>query len=233
MILGNRCTRSCRFCGVHKQHPEPVEPDEPRRVASAAAELGLRHVVITSVTRDDLKDGGASVFAQTICAVRETNPQAGIEVLVPDFLGNRDSVSAVLNAAPDVFNHNLETIQRMVPAVRPEADYHRSLEVLRQAADSRLVIVKSGIMIGLGEEEEELTALFQDLVSSGTQVLTIGQYLSPSRRHYPVKKMYHPDEFKRLEELARAAGLTEVVAGTYVRSSYRARQTCARLQVGK
>ncbi len=229
MILGNRCTRGCLFCGIRKHHPVPLDPDEPNRVAAAASELGLRYIVITSVTRDDLDDGGAGHFNQTIQTVRKSNPEAGIEVLVPDFQGDSSVVDTVLNAAPRVFNHNLETIRRLYPAVRPAADYVRSLNVLRQASRDSDVLIKSGIMVGLGEKEDELKKLFQDVVNAGVQILTIGQYLSPTGDHYPVQRIYAEEDFARLENLARKAGLAEVVSGTYVRSSYRAGEICARL----
>lgn len=229
MILGATCTRSCRFCGVASGTPFATQTDEPRRVAGACKQLGLRHVVITSVTRDDLPDGGAAQFARTIAVVRRESPQATIEVLTPDFQGRLADVDAVLAASPDVFNHNLETVARLSPLIRPQASYTRSLDVLRHArkrADEgsigRPVVIKSGLMAGLGETNDEFMASMRDLRWAGCDMLTIGQYLAPSARHAPVARYITPAEFDALAAAARELGFSAVAAGPLVRSSYHA-----------
>ncbi len=223
MILGDVCTRNCSFCAVSKGSPAPLEGDEPERVARAAAELGLRHLVVTSVTRDDLPDGGAGHFAATIHAARSLRPEATIEVLTPDFGGDRAAARVVLEAGPDVFNHNLETVEGLYAKVRPEANYTRSLELLRFAADEFPgVHVKSGLMVGLGETEEELSDTFKDLQEAGCHILTLGQYLRPSRANIETERFYSPAEFEELEVAAREAGIPQVFAGPLVRSSYHA-----------
>lgn len=222
MILGNRCTRHCRFCAVSQGVPAPLDPDEPRRVAHLAAQAGIRHVVVTSVTRDDLPDGGADVFAETIGRLKAL-PGVTVEVLTPDFQGNPQAISHVLAAEPDVFNHNLETVERLQRVIRPQADYGRSLSVLRMAsrASARLR-VKSGLMVGLGETDEELFQSLGDLRSAGCEALTLGQYLAPSRRHVPVDRFVPPGHFDLYRERALAMGFTAVTAGPLVRSSYHA-----------
>ena len=232
LILGGTCTRNCRFCDVSSGAPAPPDPDEPARVAEAAARLGLAHVVITSVTRDDLPDGGAGYFAAAILAVRARLPHATLEVLVPDFQGDRAALAAVLTAGPDVLNHNVETVPRLYPAVRPQADYQRSVELLRRAAawsagasgaerpDGRPRLVKTGIMLGLGESEAELLAVFADLRAAGCDLLTLGQYLAPSGAHYPVAEWIAPGRFDALKERALALGFRAVAAAPLVRSSY-------------
>jgi len=223
MILGEFCTRHCRFCAVSQGGPSPVDHEEPVRVARAAADFGLSHVVVTSVTRDDLDDGGAGSFARTISELRRTLPNASIEVLTPDFRGVARSVATVLMAGPDVFNHNLETVRRLQPDVRPEADYDRSLSVLAMAARWRPeLIVKSGIMVGLGETDDEIVAAMSDLYSAGCASLTIGQYLAPSKEHAPVARYVPPESFEGLRNMAMAMGFRSVAAGPLVRSSYRA-----------
>lgn len=219
MILGNTCTRNCRFCNVNTGRPEPVDPGEPARVAEAAKRLNLRHVVITSVTRDDLPDGGAGAFAATICAVKETLPESSVEVLTPDFVEHLD---IVLDAKPDVFNHNLETVKRLQATVRPQASYEKSLATLRKAAVRGGVQVKSGLMLGLGETDEEIFQCLEDLYASGVRLLTLGQYLSPTRKHHPVERFISPEHFDRLAARARETGFAGVAAGPLVRSSYRA-----------
>lgn len=221
LILGGNCTRRCRFCAVPKGVPAKPDPQEPVKVARAVAELDLRHAVVTSVTRDDLPDGGAGYFVECIEHIRKINPQTSIEVLVPDFAGNIDAVVSVLTAKPEVFNHNVETIPRLYSQVRPGADYQRSIKVLHKSAQTG-VMTKSGIMVGLGESEDEIAAVFRDLANAGVQALTIGQYLSPSANHLPVVEYIHPDQFNRYEQLARAAGFRYVAAGPLVRSSYHA-----------
>ena len=223
LILGDVCTRSCRFCTVAGGPPDPPDPDEPSRVADAVRELGLSYAVVTSVTRDDLDDGGASLFAETIGAVHNTSPGTGVEVLIPDFRGDRDALRTVLDARPDVLNHNVETVPRLYPAVRPEADYRRSLGVLGVAAACvPAVPVKSGIMLGLGETDDELRRVLDDLLAAGCRLLTLGQYISPSRLHYPVERYVPPEEFERWRETALDTGFKAVASGPFVRSSYHA-----------
>lgn len=225
MILGGVCTRDCAFCAVRHGRPAPPDFTEPRRVAEAARAMGLRHVVITSVTRDDLPDGGAGLFAAVIREVRWACPAARVEVLTPDFGGSLDALTVVLAAAPDVFNHNLETVRRLQPVVRPQASYERSLEVLSRAAAHRPgPAVKSGLMLGLGETDAEIRAALGDLRAAGCELLTVGQYLAPSRRHHPVSRYLEPEEFARWSEEGKALGFTAVAAGPLVRSSYRAEQ---------
>lgn len=221
MILGDRCTRRCGFCAVNTQKPLPVELDEPERMADAAAHLGLRHVVITSVARDDLPDEGATHFANCIAAVRNKLPQATIEVLVPDFHGKRELIRIVTDARPEVFNHNLETVSRLQKRARPAARYERTLDVLRIAKELEPQIrTKSGLMVGLGETREELLDAMRDLRSAGCDMLTIGQYLKPGDHHLDVVRYYTPEEFDELGEQARALGFGAVASGPFVRSSY-------------
>jgi len=228
MILGETCTRDCRFCAVAHGRPSPVDPGEPRRVAEAAVMLGLAYVVITSVTRDDLADGGAGHFAATIAAVRELLPGAGVEVLVPDFGGNRAAVEVVMTAGPDVLNHNVETVPRLYPEVRTEADYGRSLAVLGWAREmAPESVTKSGFMVGLGEEEGEVVALLGDLRAAGVELVTIGQYLQPTRAHLPVVKYVRPEIFDSYAERAREMGFASVLSGPLVRSSYHAGEMAA------
>lgn len=223
MILGDRCSRNCRFCAVGHGPQGPPDPEEPQRVAEAVRTLGLSYCVITSVTRDDLADGGAGHFAATIRTLRAENPQLLIEVLIPDFQGDAEALATVLAAGPDVLNHNLETVARLYPIVRPEAEYGRSLELLRQSkAIAPGVATKSGIMVGLGETTEELLQLFADLRQADCDILTIGQYLQPSRGHLEVMRFLPPEEFVTLGEQALALGFGAVAAAPFVRSSYRA-----------
>ncbi len=221
MILGNICTRGCGFCSVPKGVPEGLDTDEPNRVADAVSMLKLNYVVITSVTRDDLPDGGASMFAETVTAVRSKMHDCRVEVLIPDFQGSEASLKSVLDAKPDVLNHNLETVPSQYPRVRPQADYRRSLEVLSRAA-THSAVAKTGLMLGLGEGIDEVLAVMGDLRQIGCSILTLGQYLQPGRRHLPVEKYYHPDEFAELRGRALAMGFRHVVAGPLVRSSYHA-----------
>jgi lipoic acid synthetase len=227
LILGSTCTRSCRFCAIASAPPGPPRPEEPEAVAEACAALALRHVVVTSVTRDDLPDGGAAHFALTIRAIRVRLPGAVIEVLTPDFQGDLAAVDAVLEAGPDIFNHNVETVPRLYPTVRPQADYRRSLAVLahakrRLAAGSHNLYTKSGLMVGLGEKSEEVSAVLRDLRGAGCDILTIGQYLAPSPEHHPVVRFVEPAEFEAWEAEARRLGFAAVAAGPFVRSSYQA-----------
>jgi lipoyl synthase len=226
LILGDRCTRSCRFCAVTKGGAEPLRADEPQAVAEACTRLALRHVVITSVTRDDLADGGADHFARTVLAVRERLPQAVIEVLTPDFGGATSSIDTVLAAGPDIFNHNIETAPRLYAEVRPEADYRRSLEVLaysgRAAGHGPKRFTKSGLMVGLGERDDEVPQVLCDLRTAGCDIVTIGQYLAPSAAHHPVARFVAPEQFAAWEAEARSLGFAAVSAGPFVRSSYQA-----------
>jgi len=223
MIMGNSCTRNCQFCRVSHGPAQPLSEDEPQRLAQAVQELKLQHVVITSVTRDDLPDGGAEHFARTIAAVRTINPQVTIEVLTPDFIANAQSLEMIYQAGPDVFNHNIETCRRLTGEIRSGADYDRSLKVLRYMAEKeKHPIVKSGFMLGLGEQQEEITEMLQDLRGAGVEMVTIGQYLQPSRGNRSVEKYYHPEEFDRIKTAARQLGFRHVAAGPFVRSSYHA-----------
>ena len=229
LILGDRCTRRCAFCAVSKDIPQPPDPGEPERVAKIAGELKLRHVVITSVTRDDLSDGGSSIFAETILQVRRTLPESSIEVLIPDFAGSQKDLLTVLDAAPDVLNHNIETTKELYQVVRPQADYGRSLELLSRTSSYKKslpagmhMVVKSGLMVGFGETRDQLSACFKDLVQAGVECLTIGQYLRPGRVNISVVKYYTPEEFGELQIEARSAGIPQVLSAPLVRSSYRA-----------
>jgi lipoic acid synthetase len=223
LILGNVCTRGCRFCNVPKGRPEGLDQEEPGRVADAVAALNLNYAVITSVTRDDLPDGGAAIFAETIRSIRVRRPGCRVETLVPDFNGSRASLRTVLDAMPDVLNHNLETVPSQYPRVRPQADYKRSLELLKRAYEQGAV-TKTGLMLGLGETMEELGSVISDAAESGCSLLTLGQYLQPGKAHLPVEKYYHPDEFEALRQEALSRGFRQVVAGPLVRSSYHAEQ---------
>jgi lipoic acid synthetase len=224
MILGGQCTRNCTFCNVSKGAPEPVDAGEPRRVAEAVRELGLKHVVVTSVTRDDLPDGGAAHFAQTILEIKAIAPDTTIEVLIPDFKGSLPALRQVLGAGPDVLNHNVETVPRLYPEVRPMADYARSLELLRRAkqlgpAGTR---TKSGMMLGLGEAKEEVLQSMRDLREVGCDFLTLGQYLAPSKLHHPVVEYVHPDVFEEYRVLGEEMGFGFIASAPLVRSSYMA-----------
>ena len=231
MILGDTCTRNCGFCAVNSGQPTPVDPTEPARVAQAAASLGLKYVVVTSVTRDDLPDGGAGQFASTITAVHGAIPEGRVEVLTPDFGGDADAIRAVLDARPEVFNHNVETVRRLQATVRPQANYERSLGVLRAARQiAPDIATKSGIMVGLGETEPEVHETLADLRAAGCEIVTIGQYLQPSRRHLPVVDYMPPEQFKALEKYAYGLGFRHVASGPFVRSSYQAERSAGALR---
>jgi lipoic acid synthetase len=232
MILGDRCTRDCRFCAVEHGPPEPADADEPARVAAAARDLGLDFVVVTSVTRDDLPDGGASVFAGTVRALRESVPEAGVELLVPDFGGDESALDAVLASGPDVLGHNVETVERLYDGVREGADYGRSLGVLRRASEAGSARVKTALMLGLGETRSEVEAALRDVRAAGADLVWMGQYLRPSAAHAPVSRFVHPDEFAELREYALSLGFGWVSAGPFVRSSYHAEAALAAARGG-
>lgn len=234
MILGNVCTRTCAFCGVTKGRPNPVDPHEPWRVAWGAKELGLRYAVITSVARDDLPDGGAGWFAKTIQVLRARSKSPHVEVLVPDFLGDISALARVVEASPDVFNHNVETVPRLYDHLRPQADYRRSLRVLERAKRMGVnMVIKSGIMVGLGERPREVLTVMGDLRQVGCDVLTIGQYLCPSLKHYPVQEFVTPQSFNEYRLMAQDLGFLCVYSDPFVRSSYHARDLFRTLSKGE
>ncbi len=223
MILGDICTRNCRFCNVDPGNPRAVDPEEPDRLAEAVLQLGLEHVVITSVTRDDLPDGGASHFAGTVEAVRRTTPGVTIELLIPDLLGDVTALERVIASGPDILNHNVETIPRFYPHVRPQADYRRSLDVLKHTKElNPHMYTKSGLMVGLGEQTAEIEKTMDDLRGVGCDFLTIGQYLAPSPSHFPVAEYVHPDQFDAYRLTGYRKGFSFVASAPFVRSSYKA-----------
>jgi lipoic acid synthetase len=223
MILGNTCTRNCCFCAVTSGEPQPVDEDEPRRLAIAVRKLNLRHVVITSVTRDDLPDGGAGHFANTINEIRKEIPETTIEVLTPDFQGDESALKKVIVSQPDIFNHNLETVPRLYPEVRQMADYHRSLDVLKKARElDSEIYTKSGIMLGLGETRDEVSQVMKDLRNVGCDIITVCQYLRPSKAHIEIREYIEPSVFNEIEEEAKALGFKYAASGPFVRSSFNA-----------
>ena len=224
LILGKTCTRNCTFCAIpSEERPPAPDPEEPRRIAQAAAELALKHVVITSVTRDDLEDGGALHFARTVEALKQTNFQMIVEVLIPDFQGSRAALQVVVESGPDIINHNLETVPRLYPEVRPQAEYHRSLHLLQRVKEIKPEeITKSGLMLGLGEEQDEVLQAMADLRRVSCDLLTIGQYLQPSGRHHRVVRYVPPDEFEELRREGEKMGFRMVFSGPLVRSSFHA-----------
>ncbi len=225
LILGDRCTRNCRFCAVSHGPVDPPDPAEPARVADAAQNMGLRYVVITSVTRDDLPDGGADFFAKTIREIRQRMPETQVEVLIPDFEGNADALQTVVKAGPDVLNHNLETVPRLYPLVRPGALYSRSLELLKRVQKFNPTLpTKSGLMLGLGETTDEIRQTFYDLLDVECSMLTLGQYLQPTQQHLPVARFVDPKEFDTWRKTALKMGFSEVASGPFVRSSYHAHE---------
>ena len=225
LILGSRCTRDCRFCSVLPGPLEPPDPEEPVRVAGVAHQMGLKYVVVTSVTRDDVSDGGASLFAQTITEIRNRIADACVEVLIPDFQGSKAALTTVLKARPDVLNHNIETVPRLYPRVRPQAEYQRSLDILQWASEYDPALpTKSGLMLGLGEEKEEVENTLEDLRQANCRILTLGQYLQPSKNHLPVERFIPPEEFDEWRHKAIKIGFTEVASGPFVRSSYHAKE---------
>ncbi|TFB11292.1 lipoyl synthase [Candidatus Marinimicrobia bacterium MT.SAG.3] len=221
MILGDICTRSCGFCNVKTGRPTELDLDEPRRVAEAIVAMGINYAVVTSVNRDELTDGGASIFAETIRQIREKSPECTIEVLIPDFKGDHEALLTLLNAKPDVLNHNIETIPRLYSKVRPQADYEQSLELIQRAKNEG-VVTKSGMMVGLGEESDEVLNVMEDLKSYGCDIATIGQYLQPSKKHLPVDRYVHPLEFAEYKAYGYVLGFDIVESGPLVRSSYHA-----------
>lgn len=221
MILGDVCTRSCGFCHIATGKPPTLDLDEPRRVGEAVAIMNLGHVVITSVNRDELPDGGAEVWAETIRQIRAQAPGTNVEVLIPDFCGDWDALQLVLDERPEILNHNIETVPRLYHRVRPQGKYRRSLQLLQIAKDQGLVS-KTGMMLGLGETEDEIDSVIDDLVAIGVEILTLGQYLQPTANHLPVERYVHPDEFKSLKVRGEARGLRHVESGPLVRSSYHA-----------
>ena len=225
MILGNICSRHCRFCNVDSGQMLPPDPAEPAKVATAIAELDLKHAVITSVTRDDLSDGGASQFVELIKEIRKRTQQCRIELLIPDLQGNRQALGEILAQQPDILGHNVETVPRLYPQVRPEATYQRSLDLLAEVRrQNSTIITKSGLMLGLGESEEEILQVMTDLRQHGCQLLTLGQYLAPSRAHFPVQRYISPEEFSAYAEKGLKLGFDHVEAGPLVRSSYHAEE---------
>lgn len=228
LILGKECTRNCAFCNINPGRQLPPDFDEPRRVAEGAARLGLKHVVVTSVTRDDLPDGGSEHFAETIRQVKERLPGCTVEVLIPDFQGDAAALATVLAARPDVLNHNVETVPRLYSAIRPQADYAQSLELLRRVAEGGSGIpAKSGLMVGLGETDEELRGVIRDLKGAGCSMITIGQYMRPSRLHPAVQRYMPPEEFDALAEFGRSIGVARMFCAPLVRSSYHAAEMAA------
>lgn len=223
LILGDICTRNCGFCAITTGRPTGLDEEEPLRVANTVRDMGLKHAVITSVTRDDVPDGGAKIYAQTINQIRSLVPGCGVEVLTPDFLGNWDAVDIVTDARPDIFNHNTETVPRLYRRVRPKARYERSLELLRRVKErDATIITKSGIMVGLGETREEILQVLRDMRHHRIDVLTVGQYLRPDAKHLPVERYVTPEEFAEIKQDALAMGFLHVESGPLVRSSYHA-----------
>ncbi|MCI0531906.1 MAG: lipoyl synthase [candidate division Zixibacteria bacterium] len=225
LLLGNVCTRGCTFCDIARGKPGFLDTDEPRRIVEAVRRMGLEYVVLTSVTRDDLPDGGAEIFARSVLQIRNALPQVEVEVLIPDFKGSRGALEAVVKSNPAVLNHNLETVERLYPTVRKGSKYDRSLELLESVKEiDPAMTTKSGIMVGLGENLEEIVVVLEDLRKSKVDLVTIGQYLRPSGWHLKVEKYYHPDEFRRLRQIGMELGFRNVFSGPLVRSSYHARE---------
>ncbi|MBQ4078434.1 lipoyl synthase [bacterium] len=222
LIMGNNCTRNCRFCNISCAKPEPLNELEPKKVADAVQKLGLSYVVITSVTRDDLPDGGALHFANVIKEVRELSPDAKIEVLTPDFQGRKESIDIVINAAPDVFNHNIETVPSLYKKARPQASYQRSLDFLNYIKQNSNILTKTGLMVGLGETKEELIQTFEDLAKIKCDIVTIGQYIAPTKEHLEVARFYEPYEYDELAKIAQQIGIKHTFFSPLTRSSYKA-----------
>ena len=224
LIMGQVCTRNCRYCNISPARPEPLDPQEPEHIAEAVKELGLKYAVITSVTRDDLPDGGAEHFKNCIDEIRKVS-DAKIEILTPDFKGNRASLDTIISAKPDVFNHNIETVRRIFKTARPQGDYDCSLRVLKYIKENSSIVTKSGLMVGLGETAEDIEETLLDLKNAGVDIITIGQYIQPSKAHLEVAKYYTPEEFEDLKKLARKTGFKNYQIAPLVRSSYHAKNT--------
>lgn len=222
LIMGNNCTRNCRFCNITCSKPEPLNENEPQKVADAVKKLGLNYVVITSVTRDDLHDGGAEHFSNVIKEIRKLTPDVKIEVLTPDFKGVETSIDTVINAKPNVFNHNVETVPALYKIARPQADYNRSLRFLEYIKENSNILTKTGLMVGLGETKEELIQVFKDLVRIKCDIVTIGQYIAPTKEHLEVKKYYEPSEYDELSAIAKKIGIKHTFFSPLTRSSYKA-----------
>lgn len=222
LIMGNFCTRNCRYCNIATNRPEPLDENEPLHVAQAVKDLGLKYAVITSVTRDDLPDGGAEHFSKCIFEIRKLSPDVKIEILTPDFKGDKKALDCIIEAHPDVFNHNIETVKNIFKTARPQGDYDVSLKVLKYIKENSDIKTKSGLMIGLGENFEEIESTLLDLKACGVDIVTIGQYIQPSKEHLPVSKYYTLEEYKELENLAKDCGIDHFQIGPLVRSSYRA-----------
>ena len=222
LIMGNNCTRNCKYCNITCAKPEPLDVNEPQHIAKAVKDLGLKYAVITSVTRDDLQDGGAEHFANCIYEIRKLCPDTKIEILTPDFKGDKKALDTIIKAHPDVFNHNIETVKEVFKTARPQGNYQTSLDVLKYVKENSDIPTKSGLMIGLGETFEQIENTLKDLKNVSCDILTIGQYIQPSKQHLPVSKYYTPDEYEQLKELARKAGITRFQIGPLVRSSYNA-----------
>lgn len=222
LIMGGVCTRNCKYCNISCQKPEPLDVDEPKHIAKAVKDLGLKYAVITSVTRDDLPDGGAEHFAKCIEEIRKSSPDTKIEILTPDFKGNIESLNTIIKAHPDVFNHNIEAVRRIFKTVRPQGNYDVSLSVLKYIKENSDIKTKSGLIIGLGENFGQIKETFEDLYNVGCDILTVGQYIQPSKEHYPVGKYYKPEEYEELKKLATSVGIKHSQIGPLVRSSYNA-----------
>lgn len=222
LIMGGVCTRNCKYCNISCQKPEPLDVDEPKHIAKAVKDLGLKYAVITSVTRDDLPDGGAGHFAKCIEEIRKISPNTKIEILTPDFKGNIESLNTIIKAHPDVFNHNIEAVRGIFKTVRPQGNYDVSLSVLKYIKENSDIKTKSGLIIGLGENFEQIKETFEDLYNVGCDILTVGQYIQPSKEHYPVGKYYKPEEYEELKKLATSVGIKHSQIGPLVRSSYNA-----------
>ncbi|MGC8578449.1 MAG: lipoyl synthase [bacterium] len=231
MIMGDICTRACRFCSIDKGHPAKIDPEEPYRIAKSVAELGIMHAVITSVTRDDLNDGGADHFYRTVCVVKELNPDVTVELLTPDFKGNRDAIMHLLEADFEIFNHNVETVPRLYRGIRPQALYERSIEVLGFVKRQKRIIIKSGLMVGLGETMEEVKAVLRDLKEVGCDIVTIGQYLMPTSQNIPVQAYITQELYDEYERFGREIGIPFVYAGPFIRSSYHAQEIMNKLVI--
>ncbi|MGQ9732144.1 MAG: lipoyl synthase, partial [Candidatus Zipacnadales bacterium] len=232
LLMGDICTRNCGFCAIKSGQPQPLDAEEPLRIAETVAAMGLKYAVLTSVTRDDLPDGGAQHFTTTIEAIKALQPATHVEVLVPDFHGDETCLRTVLAAGPEVLNHNVETVPRLQPLVRPQASYQTSLTVLRMVrAIAPHITTKSGLMVGLGETDEEVVETLADLAAAQVSIVTVGQYLRPSPRHLPVQRYVHPHQFARYQEIGQKLGLKSVIAGPFVRSSYHAKEAAATVGV--